>query len=202
MSKLVQGLRFLRSWDEVWQALSSSALCQARARLGERPLRELYLRVALPLAGSGTAGGWLCELQVMAIDGVQLDVPGTTANETACGRGNSYGLDAPYPKVKVVGLGECRTDTVVGAPIGGVLVDERELARPLLSSFEPGMLVLADRGFFGREFWHEAADTGADLFWRVRPTTRSARTHSTRTSAPLSPSSRRTGPRPGAAASP
>ncbi|QSE84920.1 transposase domain-containing protein [Rhodococcus koreensis] len=53
MRKLVQRLRFLRSWDEDWQVPSSSALCQARARLGERPLRELYLRVALPLVGPG-----------------------------------------------------------------------------------------------------------------------------------------------------
>ena len=32
MRKLVDGLRFLRSWDEDWQVPSASALCQARAR--------------------------------------------------------------------------------------------------------------------------------------------------------------------------
>jgi hypothetical protein len=31
MRKLVDGLRFLRSWDEDWQVPSASALCQARA---------------------------------------------------------------------------------------------------------------------------------------------------------------------------
>jgi hypothetical protein len=46
MRKLVDGLRFLRSWDEHWQMPTSSALCQARARLGAEPLRELYARVA------------------------------------------------------------------------------------------------------------------------------------------------------------
>ncbi|QSE87424.1 transposase domain-containing protein (plasmid) [Rhodococcus pseudokoreensis] len=30
---------------------TSSALCKARARLGEAPLRELYARIAEPLAG-------------------------------------------------------------------------------------------------------------------------------------------------------
>ena len=34
MRKLVEGLRFFRSWDEHWQVPTSSALCQARARLG------------------------------------------------------------------------------------------------------------------------------------------------------------------------
>jgi hypothetical protein len=54
MRKLVDGLRFLRSWDEDWQVPTSSALCQARARLGAEPVRELYARVARPLAGAGT----------------------------------------------------------------------------------------------------------------------------------------------------
>src|SRR6478672_1541085 len=54
MRKLVDGLRFLRSWDEDWQVPSASALCQARARLGADPVRELYARVARPLAGAGT----------------------------------------------------------------------------------------------------------------------------------------------------
>src|SRR6476660_1841451 len=53
LRKLVDGLRFLRSWDEDWQVPSASALCQARARLGADPVRELYERVARPLAGAG-----------------------------------------------------------------------------------------------------------------------------------------------------
>ncbi|BBY56931.1 hypothetical protein MSAR_00670 [Mycolicibacterium sarraceniae] len=127
MRKLVDGLRFLRSWDEDWQLPTSSALCQARARLGAEPIRELA-RVARPLAGAGTPGAWLGDLRVMAIDGVQLDVPDTADNEDAFGRGVSQGLDAPYPKVKVLGLGECGTHAVIDAHLGGVLVDERELA--------------------------------------------------------------------------
>jgi hypothetical protein len=95
MRKLVEGLRFLRSWDEQWQVPTSSALCQARARLGAEPIRELYARLARPLAGAGTPGAWLGDLRVMAIDGVQLDVPDTADNEDAFGRGVSQGLDAP-----------------------------------------------------------------------------------------------------------
>jgi len=104
----------------------------------------------------------------MAIDGVQLDVAATADNEDAFGRGVSQGLDAPYPKVKVLGLGECGTHAVIDSHLGGVLVDERELAHPLLASIDPGMLVLADRGFYSRAFWDEAAATGAQLLWRVQ----------------------------------
>lgn len=169
MRKLVEGLRFLRSWDDDWQVPTSSALCQARARLGAEPLRELYDRLARPLASAGTPGAWLGDLRVMAIDGVQLDIPDTADNEDEFGRGARLGdLEPPYPKVKVLGLGECGTHAVIDAHIGGVRIDERELARPLLASVEPGMLVLADRGFYSREFWDEAAATGAELLWRVQ----------------------------------
>lgn len=171
MRKLVEGLRFLRSWDDDWQVPTSSALCQARARLGSEPLRELYDRVAQPLAGAGTPGAWLGDLRVMAIDGVQLDIPDTSDNDAEFGRGARLGdLEPPYPKVKVVGLAECGTHAVIDAHIGGVRTDERDLARPLLASFEPDMLILADRGYFSREFWDEVAETGAELLWRVQVT--------------------------------
>lgn len=131
MRKLVDGLRFLRARNDDWQVPTSSALCQARARLGAEPLRELYERVARPLAGAGTPGAWLADLRVMAIDGVQLDVPDTADNDDEFGRSASKGLDGPYPKVKVLGLGECGTHAVIDAHLGGVHVDERDLARPL-----------------------------------------------------------------------
>ena len=171
MRKLVEGLRFLRSWDDDWQVPTSSALCQARARLGAEPLRELYDRVAQPLAGAGTPGAWLGDLRVMAIDGVQLDIPDTADNDAEFGRGARLGdLEPPYPKVKVVGLAECGTHAVIDANIGGVRTDERDLARPLLARFEPDMLILADRGYFSREFWDEVTETGAELLWRVQVT--------------------------------
>src|SRR3546814_5676891 len=104
MRKLVDGLRFLRSWDDDWQVPSSSALCQARARLGAEPLRELYDRIARPLAGAGTPGAWLGDLRVMAIDGVLLDIPDTADNDHEFGRGARLGdLAPPYPEAKGVG---------------------------------------------------------------------------------------------------
>src|SRR3954462_149373 len=48
LRELVEGLRWLR-WDGAALALAcKSALTQARVRLGEAPLRELFRRVARP----------------------------------------------------------------------------------------------------------------------------------------------------------
>lgn len=47
-------------------------------------------------------------------------------------------------------------------------VYERGLLERILPRFEPGMLVLADRGFYGYEMWKQARETGAELVWRVK----------------------------------
>ena len=38
----------------------------------------------------------------------------------------------------------------------------------VLPSLLPGMMMLADRGFYSVDLWRNAAATGADLLWRVR----------------------------------
>lgn len=77
MRKLVNGLQFLGTWTDTWQVPTTSAISQARQRLGEAPLRELFARVARPMAAPGTKGAWFHGFRVMAIDGMILDVPDT-----------------------------------------------------------------------------------------------------------------------------
>src|SRR5438128_4538870 len=58
MRKLVGGLMWLHGWDTAWQVPTASALCQARQRLGEEPLRALFERVAQPILPTGGGRGW------------------------------------------------------------------------------------------------------------------------------------------------
>jgi len=167
MCKLVQGLSAMRAWRSDWHVPTASALCQARRRLGERPLRRLFERVALPIAAPGAPGAWLAGWRLMAIDGVQMDVADTAENDAMFGRTFKAKLPAPYPQTRVVGLGECGTHAIVAAAIGGCMTGERELTRELLGAVEPDMLVIADRGFYSYQLWAEAAETGAQLLWRV-----------------------------------
>lgn len=59
--KLVNGLRFARTWSRQWTVPSTGAISQARTRLGEAPLRALFETVAVPVANAATPGGWLRE---------------------------------------------------------------------------------------------------------------------------------------------
>jgi hypothetical protein len=145
---------------------TTGAISQARDRLGEAPLKMLFERVAEPLAVAGTPGAWLGARRLMAIDGVKLDVPDTPANIEGFGRPGGL-TRRPFPQIQVIGLGECGTHAVVAAEIGTVSVGEREIAGKLAPSLEPGMLVIADRGFFSFELWAGFLASGADLLFRI-----------------------------------
>lgn len=53
MRQLVHGLRFARTWSQKWNVPTTGAMSQARTRLGEAPLIQLYHRIAQPLATAG-----------------------------------------------------------------------------------------------------------------------------------------------------
>lgn len=167
MRRLVGTLRWLGSWKTEWKVPTTGAISQARQRLGPEPVKLLFERVAVPVAGLGTKGAWLGSRRLMAIDGFQLDVADTPENAEEFGRSTNGPKAAAFPQAMVVALAECGTHAIVGATIGGCLGDERSLAAPLLDGCEPGMLLMADRAFYGFDLWRRAAATGTDLLWRV-----------------------------------
>ena len=79
-----------------------------------------------------------------------------------------------YPQLRLVTLLACGTRALLDAafgPVRGRQSGEQALARGLLRSLRPGMLLLADRNFYGYDLWNAAAGTGAHLLWRVKAST-------------------------------
>lgn len=168
MRRLVGGLQLLRAWRGDWTVPTTGAISQARARLGEEPMRELFLRVAQPMAGPGSPVAWYNELRVMAVDGVVLDVPDTPANAEEFGRSVNHLASAPFPQVRIVGLAECGSRALIDAAVGPYRTYERELMLQVLPSLTEDMLLLADRGFFGYDHWVTTRATGAHCLWRIK----------------------------------
>jgi len=168
MCKLVESLRDMRSWSDSWRMPTTSAISQARARLGWEPLRELFDRCAVPVAQPGTKGGWLAGRRLMAIDGFTLDVADTPANADEFQRPGSGGRAGAFPQVRVVALGECGSHAIVAAAVDGCRVGEQTLADRLADDLSPDMLVIADRNFYSFHAWQRYRHSGADLLWRVK----------------------------------
>jgi hypothetical protein len=168
LRELVEGLRWLR-WDGAAVGLAcKSAITQARVRLGEAPLRELFRRVARPLAEPGTPGAWYRELRLVSFDGTTIDVPDLPALERDFGRPSSPRGVSGFPQLRLLALLETGTHAIFAAALAGVATGEITLARRIVAHLTPGMLCLADRAFVGYPLWREAAATGADLLWRAR----------------------------------
>ena len=169
LAQLTDGLSWASGWQESHSRPSKSAIFQARARLGSEPLAALFERVAKPIGAEQTPGAWLAGRRLVAVDGMCLDVADTSANAEHFGRpGVNKGEQAAFPQARVVALAECGTHAVFAAQVGTYSQSEATLTGQLLDRLEPGMLLLADRGFFSYALWRKAIATGADLLWRVR----------------------------------
>jgi hypothetical protein len=167
MRKLVGSLKSMSSWRDDWKVPTTSAITQARQRLGVEPLRMLFERTAVPVARRGTKGAWLGSRRLMAIDGFLLDVPDTKENDEEFGRTSNGTKSNVFPQVQVLALGECGSHAIVGAALGPCNGGERELPEQILPSVEPDMLITADRNFYSFDLWGKFRSTGADLLWRV-----------------------------------
>ncbi len=166
---LTDGLSWSSGWSQSWSPPTKSAIFQARSRLGYEPVRELFFRVARPMARVDTPGSWLAGRRLVAIDGTCVDLADTPGNVEFFGRPpSSRGEKSAYPQARLVAVAECGTHAVFDAVTGPCAASETEMARELVSRLTPGMLVLADRGFYGFTLWRQAAATGADLLWRVK----------------------------------
>ncbi|MFI1569180.1 IS4 family transposase [Streptomyces sp. NPDC020490] len=151
-----------------WRVPTTAAIGRARRRLGVEPVKALFARVCRPVAVPETAGAWYRHWRVVAVDGTTLDIADTAANEEFFGRHASGRGTSAFPQARVVALAECGTHAVFGAAVGPLSASEQSLSRKLFTQLGEGMLLLADRGFYGFELWQAARATGADQLWRVR----------------------------------
>jgi hypothetical protein len=169
LALLTDGLAWSSETEPV-KLPSKSAIFQARARLGADPVRVLFERVAQPLAELAAPGAWLAGRRLVAIDGTCLDVADTVDNDEWFGRpGVMKGDRAAFPQARVVAVAECATHVVFDAVVGPYSTSENTMAREVIDRLEPGMVLLADRGFCGFPLWNRAVATGADLLWRAMP---------------------------------
>jgi hypothetical protein len=164
---LLEGLRWLWGAEAV-KVAGRSGISQARTRLGDEPLRRLYVELARPVATPATRGAWYRQWRLVSLDGSCLDVADTEENRAAFERPGASRGESAFPQLRFVALVENGTHVLFGACPGGFAEGETTLARQALAALRPGMLCLADRQFFGHALWQEAAATGADLLWRVK----------------------------------
>jgi len=170
LARLAEPLMAWGCWDDRWSMPGSAGITQARQRLGAEPVREVFERVARPVCSALTRGAWLAGRRMVSIDGCELDVPDSLANAEHFGYAGGATKRSAFPKARLVTLVETGSRAPIGAVIGPIVgkgQGEQSLARGLYPLLESGMLLLADRNFYGWHDWCQAVDTGADVLWRA-----------------------------------
>ena len=143
---------------------TGAAFSQARKLLGEQVMKRIFeLDAAVPDAGLGTGLLWK-GLEVTAIDGTTMELGRNGVLE------GEFGTPAAgsRPLLRVTAHVRTATFRWIGAAIGGYHDGENALADQLEGSFGPGILDLADRGFFSMHRWIRFSAAGAHLAWRVK----------------------------------
>ncbi|MBB6474942.1 hypothetical protein BJ992_004373 [Sphaerisporangium rubeum] len=169
-----------RGYAGVWRALccsvrgvgvpSAAALRQARARLGEAPVRMLFDRLRGPVAPVATPGVWWRGLRLVAWDGSTLDLADEAAVRKEFGAPVHGSGREGAPQMAFALTIECGTRAVMDAVFGHCRTSESALVERMLGALAPGMLLLADRRFIGLGLWRSARQTGAHLLWRATAT--------------------------------
>jgi hypothetical protein len=143
---------------------AGSALSQARRLLGEQAMRRIFeLDAERSDADLGITALWK-GLEVTAIDGTTMEL----ARNEALAWEFGTPADGARPLVRMAAHVRTASRRWIGAELGGYHDGENDLADKLEWSFRPGMLNLADRGFFSMDRFLRFSATGAHLAWRVK----------------------------------
>jgi hypothetical protein len=165
---LLEGIRWLHLKGAETALASKSAITKARIRLGVAPLKELFERVAQPLAEPGLPGAWYRGRRLVSLDGTTITLPDEPELVQRFGRPSAARGTSGFPQLRLLALMETGTHAIFAVAFGHYDTSEVHLAPDLLTRLRPGMLCLADRGFVGFPLWRTATATGAELLWRVR----------------------------------
>jgi hypothetical protein len=147
---------------------SSSALRQARQRLGPAPLRALFDLLRGPAATSATRAVRWRGLLLTVIDGTVLTVADTPAVLAHYPKQRSNHSTVGYPSLRLSALLTCGTRSVIDAVFDSITTGELDQARALAHNLKAGMLLLADRNYAAAALLATLAATKADLLIRCK----------------------------------
>jgi hypothetical protein len=146
-----------------------STLCEARHRVGVKPLVQLARRTVKLLAEpSTTPRAFYRGMRLVALDGFVVDLPDTPQNERVFGRPQGGRAPGAFPQVRTVALCEVGTHVLFRWLIKPISTDERTMADRLLKELQPGALLMWDRNFLSYERVQQVIKGQSQLLVRIR----------------------------------
>lgn len=172
---LVIGLALFRSrplWQVVQQLELSldgqalpapSASVQARQRLGEEPMAQLFGVLSRAWSRDRQAEQ---PLRVLAVDGVVWSAPDTPDNRAQLGSCSTQHGPLPWPQIRATCLMDTHSHELLEAKIGGMDCGELSLAAQFQG--QDHSVTLFDRAYFSAAFLLDWQAAGEQRHWLMR----------------------------------
>lgn len=121
--------------------------CKARKRLPEGLFVRLARRLGAALSSRRREDDLWFGRRVKVVDGTGCSMPDTAANQKAYPQPSTQKKGCGFPALKLVAVFCLSTGAVLDAALGRAREHELTLFRSLRPVFQPGDILLADRGF-------------------------------------------------------
>jgi hypothetical protein len=151
-------------------ASNTGSYCEARQRLPENLCWDLVRRTGQAIHQQAKASWRFHGRSVKIVDGSTVVMPDTPANQKAYPQATSQAPGVGFPIARILVVFSLAVGTVLDAAVGpyqGKQTSELALFRQIITEFQPGDIVLADRFF--SSFWLIAAlqTRGVDVLVRL-----------------------------------
>ena len=162
MSQIVNQLDILLPGKRPFVA--PSAVDQARQRLGEAPVREVFEQTQALWHASTPHPHW-CGLRLLGVDGVVWRTPDTPENNAAFARTRNKDGESSYPQVRMVCQMELTSHLLTASAFDTVAENEMNLAAQLINQTPDHSLTLFDKGFYSLGLLQQWHATGSERHW-------------------------------------
>ena len=148
--------------------ISKSAFSQSRKKLSYQVLEEMNREYVKNEVVNNRRNLWK-GLNIFAVDGSMLTLPDDEKLTNKFKKpGNKNGTEAYMPKATIVALLNLNSMQVSEFQIGNCDISEKELFLKILPKIEKNSLIIADRFYGSRTFFHEFESRGLFYLTRVK----------------------------------
>jgi len=162
-----QVFRWLHRFSKKLQP-TSSALTQARAKIGVPVMADVYRNVVRTLCSDDTPDAFYADRRLVAVDGYVLNLADSKENRRAFGRpknGNSLGA---YPQARIVALCEVGSRVMFDFRIKPIRCGEVTMAKQVYRGLPEKSLLLFDIGFCTFELMQTVIDRKSDFLGKAK----------------------------------
>lgn len=148
------------------QLVAPSAMVQARQRLGDESVKQVFNKSAETMYQQGNFETW-CGLNLLAVDGVVWRTADSPKNrETFSSGSNQYG-DTAFPQIRMVCHMELTSHQLISSEFDNYKTNEMKLAERLIERTPNHSLTMFDKGYYSLGLLNRWHQTGEQRHWLI-----------------------------------